>query len=261
MGVNKLVPLAGAHLDIPESLFHMGGVSDAVSLPLPVFLIEHDRGLVLVDTGIAPDAWDREAAAVYGDAVARIWPLTFPDGNDIESQFHKFGYELRDVTHVVLSHAHMDHTGGLALFPHAEFYASWVELQHAFWPQRFWMDSGAFGRSDLEKTRGFSWNLLGHDLDLFGDGSVVLLQTPGHTPGQLTTFVQLPGQAVVIVGDAAHTQQNMAGLPCPGDVDANTAHLSVQRIRQIAAAHRATVWVMHDPDQWKQFGEPGVPLR
>ena len=92
------------------------GDSGKLSLPLPAFLIEHERGLVLLDTGSRPDAHDRPPPEVYGEVVASAWPLECPPENRLDRQINKAGFELEDVTHVIVSHTHIDHTGGLYLF-------------------------------------------------------------------------------------------------------------------------------------------------
>jgi hypothetical protein len=175
--------------------FCLLGASGPITLPLPAFLIEHDHGLVLFDTGLAPEAWDEGPRAVYG-AVADMFPFECPPDNRLDLQISKAGFRVEDITHVVVSHAHLDHTGGLFLFLNAQFYISEQEMAYAFWPHPFFQEM--FGRKDLERVRSCHWNLLSADLDLFGEGSIQILRTPGHTPGQMSMLVKLESRSFLL---------------------------------------------------------------
>ena len=150
MPAHRLWPLAGALMPADLNVVVLGG-SGPITMPLPSFLIEHDHGLVLWDTGLSPEAWEEGGPqAVYGP-IAELWPFECPPDNRIDRQIEKAGFHPSDVTHVVLSHAHLDHTGGLFLFPQAQFYAGAEELPHAFWPHPFFR--AMFGAADLERVR------------------------------------------------------------------------------------------------------------
>ncbi len=62
----------------------------------------------------------------------------------------------------------------------------------------------------------------------------------------------LPSRSFVLTGDAVHVRDNLGGMPCPVDLDGVTAMRSIERIKQLSAAHQAEIWVMHDPDDWKR---------
>jgi glyoxylase-like metal-dependent hydrolase (beta-lactamase superfamily II) len=243
-------------MTLNNSNLHLGEEPGDVVVPLPAYLIEHDRGLVLVDTGLRPDAHDKDPREVYGDAVD-AWPIECPPENRLDRQINNAGFQVEDITHVIVSHTHIDHVGGLYLFPQAEFYASAEDLRYAFWPHPFW--HLAFGREDLERARSFNWNLLDTDLDLFGDGSIQILQTPGHTPGHMSVLLKLPSRNLLLAIDAGHTLKNIAGVPEVGDLDGITTFKSIQRIKQISAAHQAEIWVMHDAGQWEEITQATQP--
>ena len=99
----------------------------------------------------------------------------------IDAQLARLGHRLTDVTHVIYSHLHLDHAGGMAYFPDAVHVAQHEELRHAWWPDR-WTARG-YALADYASGRGFDFLELSGDLDLFGDGSIQLFRTPGHTPG------------------------------------------------------------------------------
>jgi glyoxylase-like metal-dependent hydrolase (beta-lactamase superfamily II) len=250
MTAKRLWPLPGPTITLDASLIALGR-HDRIAFPIPTFLIQHERGLVLFDTGLVPECWD-DPRAVYGDLVD-VFQLDCPPENTLEKGIKRAGFELSDVTHVVISHSHFDHTGGMYLFPQAQFFMSAVDLRYAFWPDPPYR--GFYRPADLEATRSFQWNPLHEDYDLFGDGSIVLYQTPGHTHGEISMLVELPSRKFLITGDAVHLRSGLiAECPCPVDVNAAQAVQSIQRIKQISASLRADIWVLHDPDDWERLG-------
>ncbi len=246
----KLWALPGAFITLDKGLILLGH-SGPVALPIPVFLIQHERGLVLFDTGIATDAWE-DARATYGPLLD-IFAIECPPENHLLRQLERVGFTADDVTHVVISHSHFDHTGGMHLFPQAKFYMSEEDLRYAFWPDRFC--AGFFRAEDLERTRGFDWHPLREDLDLFGDGSIQILRTPGHTHGELSMLLRLPTKRFVLTADSVHLRASLEQhTPCPVDLDTASAVRSIERLRQIADANEADIWVMHDTEDWERHG-------
>lgn len=229
----------------------MYGLTGRLTIPLPAYLIEHPKGLVLFDTGLVPDALE-DPHAVYGDLADAI-TLTATADQRLDRQIRALGYELSDVTHVIASHSHFDHAGGLYLFPQAKFYAGQGELQHAYWPAR--IGAGFFRREDLDATRSFDWyEIPGIDHDLFGDGSLVVLFTPGHTPGELSLLVRLPGRNFILTGDTVHLRAALdQEIHFPVDADTAAAVRSLQRLKLLRDSADATVWITHDPDDWAEL--------
>lgn len=144
------------------------------------------------------------------------------------------------------------------LFPDAEFYMSIEDIRYSFWPDPLY--AGFFRNgTDLERTRSFSWNPLSWDLDLFGDGSIQILRTPGHTAGELSMLVKLPSSTFLLTADSVHVRSQLEQLsPCPVDMNAADSIQSIQRMKQLAAAHDAEIWVMHDEGDWARFGGAGM---
>jgi len=92
------------------------------------------------------------------------------------------------------------------------------------------------------------------DFDLFGDGSIQMLKTPGHTPGECSLFVRLPNRKVVLTGDTTHLRAALEGeITMPGDVDPAAAVLSLRRLKAIRDFHEASLIISHDPEDWAEF--------
>lgn len=249
----RLWALDGATLTMDSSHLVLGA-EGIVTIPVPTFLIEHERGLVLFDTGIAPEA-SVDPEGVYGDLAAFVGLAYTPDQR-VDRQIEKLGFKTEDVTHVIVSHAHFDHTGGLYLFPQAKFYIGAADLPYAFWPQP--AAALFFRRPDIDATRSFAWNPLQGDFDLFGDGSIRVLSMPGHTPGNSSLLVRLANREVLLTGDTVHLRSALSDeLPMGSDYNTLDAVTSIRRLRQIADSRGADVWIAHDPEDWRAFAAPG----
>lgn len=184
---------------------------DMIWSPVPVFLIEHPaHGPVLVDTG-----YDASAVGGVAKTMGRTSALLFGHRPyDLDALLARAGVKASDVRTVVMTHLHNDHAGGAARFPDATFVADGRE----------WLigEKGGFGLSsggyfppvvrritrrqvvDYEGPSAQSLGPFERTIDLFGDGSVILISTPGHSPGHQSVLVRLGGGAeVLLTGDAA----------------------------------------------------------
>lgn len=227
----------------------MVGASGTVEYPNACYLIEHPRGLVLFDTGLDPLA-QTDPYAVYGEQ-ANNFTLRFSPEQQLQYQIEALGYSLADVGYVILSHGHFDHTGGLHLFPQAEFYVGKGELPYSFWPNK--AAQNIFHRPSLDRTREFNWNEVGLDHDLFGDGAITLLWLPGHTPGNLGLLVRLASQNFLLTADTVHSQEALCGIQMGSDYDTRMAVESIARVRMLSTQHNARIWITHDPTHGAEF--------
>jgi N-acyl homoserine lactone hydrolase len=249
--VERLVAMLGATVSMKESDLMIGGGEQMIELPVPIFLIEHPKGLVLFDTGCNPQV-AVDPVGCWGKIADYLHVRMKPE-EAVDQQLRLHGYKPEDVKYVVVSHLHLDHSGGLALFPQAKFFIMKGELNYAYWPDRH--ARASFKINDLLPTRRFDWNELEADTDLFGDGSLVMLKTPGHTPGQASLMIRFRRQPpLLITGDTAHIRRQIETLsPMPTDFDRQMATDSIRRIRQIRDGREARIWVMHDPEDWTSF--------
>lgn len=250
--IKRLWALDGATLTLDSGLLVLGAAGE-VTIPVPTFLIEHDRGLVLFDTGIVPEA-SVDPDGVYGELAEHVG-LRFTPEQRVDRQIEGLGYKTSDVTHVVLSHAHFDHSGGMYLFPQAKFYIGAADLPYAFWPHP--AASVFFRRPDIEATRSFDWHPLAGDHDLFGDGSITVLAMPGHTPGNSSLLVRLPDRYFMLTADTVHLRSALTDtLPMGSDYNTRESVESIRRLRQLSESHDAHIWIAHDPEDWKAFAAP-----
>jgi glyoxylase-like metal-dependent hydrolase (beta-lactamase superfamily II) len=230
-----------------ENLFTAG---KSVSLVVPTQVIEHPKGLVVFDTGFADDVADGGCEAYFGKGLCDFLSPNWTRENVIDRQLKKLGHAVDEVKYVVYSHFHLDHVGNLEMFPRATHVVQLAEIRHAWWPERY--DRGGFVLKDFDEGRDFTYMELAGDFDLFGDGCVQIISTPGHTVGHQSLVVRLPktGQ-VILTGDAIYSPRHLEGV-APG-ISQNLVQsaASIARIKGIRDAHGARIWITHDVEQYK----------
>ncbi|HZP41782.1 MAG TPA: N-acyl homoserine lactonase family protein [Candidatus Binatia bacterium] len=253
----RIFALPGADFTCPKELLYVGGGEELLTVPAPAFLIEHPRGLVLFDTGSHPKV--AEDPVAWWGAGATLFRLRMRREDAVDYQLRGLGYQLEDVKYVVISHLHMDHTGGMYMFPNAKFFIGAGELPNAYWPKQY--VRSVFCLNDLLPTRGFDWVELDRDTDLFGDGKLRMLVTPGHTPGNSALVVDLPNRPVILAGDTVQINETFDALaPMPLDHDTAAAVQSVVRLKALRDATDARVWPSHDPVCWAEFPHGPTPV-
>jgi N-acyl homoserine lactone hydrolase len=199
------------------------------------YLVKHAKGWLLWDTGIA----DAVAAMPNGLSPADPKAVTWRRPKTLAAQLEQLGLKPDDVKMMAVSHTHPDHTGNVELFPQATLYVQKAEYD---WP-------GANNEPRFKPSHPVE--LLAGDKDVFGDGSVTILSTPGHTPGHQSLLVKLPKTgAVVLSGDAVHFKDNWDNRRVPSmnaNKDQSTA--SMQKIADTLSKENAQLWINHDKSQ------------
>ncbi len=252
----RMWALPNAELTVPQSLLMHGAPNDLITVPCPAYLIEHQKGLVLFDTGCHPKVSDDP---MYWGPIGAALQCKYPKEMLLDRQVQGLGYKMDDVKYVVISHLHLDHTGYMHAFPNAKFLIMANELRYAYWPDPD--RRGVFIFDDIVPTRNFNWIELDSDLDMFDDGSLTMLKTPGHTPGECSLYVRLPNRKILLVGDTIHLRAQIeTGATMPLDTDPTQAALSIQRVKALRDLHEATVWISHDPEDWAELPHAPTPI-
>lgn len=237
------------------------GAEGPVEIPLPTFLIEHDEGLIMVDTGFHPCVCE-DPALLFGDRPETSMIESKPE-ESVEAQLALLGYTTADITHVIVSHLHTDHAGGLFQFPNAKFYVGPGELEYGRNPNPESAHLVMDGDFLSDEVLAFDWTTIDSErYDLFGDGAIELLHLPGHTPGQMAVLVRLPGQNVVLSADVVHLREAVELLaPAPTDTDPEQAVESIRKLIRITKEENAKLWIIHDYRDWAEFGGPRAAVR
>ncbi len=199
------------------------------------YLIKHAQGWFLWDTGVA----DAVAAMPNGLAPADPKAVFWRKPKTLAAQLEQVGVKPADVKAMAVSHTHPDHIGNVELFPAAMLYVQKAEYQ---WP-------GTNNQPRFKPEHPVT--LLEGDRDVFGDGSVVILSTPGHTPGHQSLLVRLQSSgAIVLTGDAVHFKANWDNRGVPSmNVSKDQTLASMQKIADVIAKEKAQLWINHDKAQ------------
>jgi len=232
-----------------------------IRVPVAFFVIKHPKGNVLFDTGnndkIVSDP------SYWGPNFAALKPVVTPDIT-IEAQLGRIDMKPDDFTYVVVSHMHLDHGGNVGKFPNSTLVIQRDEIEYAMFPDAPF--ASAFIPGDLAvlrskvgstKPNALPMLIIEDDLDIFGDGSVVVKRSRGHTKGGQMLIVRLPNTGTVILtGDAAYFRDNvMKNLPPNIMLAYDPAGImrGYEWIRHMMATEGADFFTSHDPAAFKAY--------
>lgn len=231
------------------------------SLPINVYVIEHERGLVLFDTG-----QDRRSVtdANYfprgfaGLLYRRLAKFKIGPADTVTAGLESLGYSVDQVHTAIVSHLHQDHIGGIGELPNARILVSAEEWRQLDSPlahvEGFLVDH--------IRVAGLNWQQVTPEpredaaiapfdaaTDVFGDGSLLLLPTPGHTAGSLSLLVNRPGQPpLLLVGDLTYDVDLLAAGRVPGVGKRSGVQRSTELVRELQRRRPGlTVLAAHDP--------------
>jgi glyoxylase-like metal-dependent hydrolase (beta-lactamase superfamily II) len=195
-----------------------GAKSEEVKLPIPFYLIGHPQGIVLFDSGLALEFPEQVNAWWLHRWMQKLLPYEFLTEDSAVEQLKKRGISPEQVRFIILSHLHYDHSSGVQDFPNARIVISkkeWESSKVGRWRalMRGIMLQALKGIEDrlllIDYASGSPWGPFESSYDLFGDGSLILLSTPGHTPGSQSLLVTLgSGKKVLLTGDAVWVREN-----------------------------------------------------
>jgi N-acyl homoserine lactone hydrolase len=199
------------------------------------YLIKHSQGWFLWDTGISDAVADMPNGLAPADPKAVTWHRP----KKLSAQLEQLGVKPSDIQGMAISHTHPDHIGNVEMFPTTMLYVQKAEYD---WP-------GA-DKAPRFKTEHPVTTLEG-DRDIFGDGSLVILSTPGHTPGHQSLLVKLPKTGeVVLSGDAVHFKSNWENRGVPvNNFSKEQTLASMQKIANRLTQDNALLWINHDKAQ------------
>lgn len=199
-----------------------------VTLPIPSWLIEHDRGVALFDTGMHRDL--RHSVDRLGPWTAERFVPDFEAHEELTARLEAAGYRPSDVDLIIFSHLHFDHCGGTAEIPDAR-----IVVQADEW------EAGKDERLiSYEVYNPADYNV-GHDVqevtgphDVFGDGTVTCVPTPGHTRGHQSLRLELESGPVVLTGDCVYFEQLLDEMITPAMGSERSRERQLESMRELA---------------------------
>jgi glyoxylase-like metal-dependent hydrolase (beta-lactamase superfamily II) len=227
-----------------------------VTIPVNMFVIDHPKGLVVYDTGNNAAVSDGKCPSHWAAGMCDFLKPSQKREDVVDMQLRKLGYDPGKVKAVITSHSHLDHIGNIKLFPNAVHVIQKKELYQAWWPEKFQREGGAFVMGDFDgPAREFNYLELEGDYDLFGDGAVMVLSTPGHTLGHQSVKVKLgSGQTMILAQDAIWFKENLEGYPAGLNYSVKDYNNSIGRLKMMRDLENADLIFGHDPDQYKEKG-------
>ena len=242
--------------------------AELIDIPIVAFLLEHPTaGPVLVDTGfqrIVAEGPSRERTRNLG-RVGRLMArdLRMEPRQCVAAQLQAHGIEESDLSLIVMTHLHFDHASALCDFPAATVLVSAPEwaaahgrylFMHGYVPAQL---SPAPSYRTIEFEPGAQGDPFAHALDVFGDGSLRLVFTPGHTRGHVSLLARLSDREALLTGDAAYTLATLRAGARPWLIeDAQAFERSVVALAQWDREHPdALVIPGHDMPAWEALQE------
>ena len=231
-----------------ESVWTPGeNVGRTIAFSSTCWLINHGRDWLLWDTGVPestlndPRGWSTLPKLI-------VYHLD----RSLTDQLGEIGLKPGDISIVAISHTHGDHIGNMGLFHHSKFLMQQAEYR--------WIYSPDGPNDNVNQLKALARKLLGTpknlqqldgDSDVFGDGSVTLVSTPGHTPGSQSLLVHLKNSGFIILsGDVAHSEKNFRKDIVPTiNTDKAASIASMEKIRQMISTYKAMFFINHDKEQ------------
>jgi N-acyl homoserine lactone hydrolase len=245
----KLIPLEIGRID--ANLVELAGRPGRAILPVPAWLIEHPRGLVLFDTGLHTDlrSNDSRLRAAFGSTT-----LDFPVGEELSARIGAVGHSPDDIDVIVFSHLHFDHCGGTREVPNARIVIQAAEWKAAHHPRL--IEVGLYDPTDFDL--GHAHQLIEGTFDVFGDGKVVCLPTPGHTKGHQSLRVELGSGPVVLTADCVYFRAMLDEMQVPpfgADRDQQ-----LESMRELARLQQEGCRLLygHDIEQFRSLSPTGL---
>lgn len=244
----KMHVLSGGRLRVRKTMYDANAArGETMDVPVLSMLLRHGQGNVLFDSGCHPDVAEH-AQARWGGLTKIMTPIMSP-GDNVVAALAGIGLGCDDVDVVVCSHLHVDHCGCTTFFPRATVIIHAKEVAAARAP-----DAVAMGYLAAEWERPTPPETIDGERDLFGDGRIVLIPLPGHTPGTTGALVALDKSGTFLL--ASDTVSLRATLDS-GIIPRNTWNTdalvrSLAEVRRIAA-RGATVICGHDAAQWARL--------
>jgi N-acyl homoserine lactone hydrolase len=238
----------GHSLANDESVWTPGeNIGRSIEFSSTCWLIKRGSEWVLWDTGVPqatlndPKGWS---------TLPRL--IVYHLDKSITGQLAEIGLKTSDITYIALSHTHGDHIGNVGLFPN-----STILMQRA---EYTWISSPDGTNDNVNQLKALARKLLGTpkqlqlldgDTDVFGDGSVTLISTPGHTPGHQSLLVHLKNSGFIILsGDVSHSEESFEKDIVPSlNTDRAASIASMDRVRRMMATYQARLFINHDKAQ------------
>ena len=231
-----------------------------ITIPVSMWILKHPKGVVVIDSGnnVAISDSDANCKNYWAAGSCDFLKPSQKRSDVIDMQLKKLGLSVDDVKVLITSHTHLDHGGNMGMFPKAIHVVQKKEMYQGWWPEKFQgrAVNGTFILADINAARDYNYLELDGDYDLFGDGSVQIISTPGHTIGHQSVKVKLPKSGTIIVSqDAIWMQENLDGYVAGLNFSQQAYLNSVNKLKMMSDLEGANILMAHDAPQFAKMGD------
>jgi N-acyl homoserine lactone hydrolase len=270
-------PLIAGHVEFPRAMMVTPGGpflqakllwallrgKPPYQVPVPAFLVRHpSAGPILVDTGLHPSIAS-DGRQNFGALANRFGKPSLEAREDVPSQLRARGIDPGELPVVVMTHLHLDHSSAISEFSRSTFVVSEAEWRAAAgggvgdgYRRAHYDYAFEYRTVDFERASVGSYASFARTFDLFGDGSVRLAFTPGHSAGHVSVVCRLAERDFVIGGDAMYFAGQLDGSvpPPPRPQDAHNLRRSLQELRLYRSQFPdAVITPGHDPEFYSRI--------
>lgn len=239
----ELVPLECGWIRQARSILEAGAPEEEIETPVPAWLVRHPRETLLFDAGLHP------GLARSPESLGRLASLFTPileEGGSIRGRLQQAGVDPDAALTVILSHCHFDHVGGLCELPNARLLVQRTEWEAA-------LPGDGLGYDPALYDLGHDVTTVDGDFDLFGDGAITCIPTPGHSAGHQSLRVATANGPILVAADACYFARTLDGGALPSfGYDREAQRRSLGRLRAERSAG-ARVIPGHDPEVWRRL--------
>lgn len=244
----KMHFLEGGRLRMRRSIYVSGAAKDEmIELPVHAALMRHPQGNVLFDSGCSPQAAS-DPQTRWGGLAKVMTPIFAPE-QTVVRQLERLNLKPDDIDVVICSHLHPDHCGCNEYFRRATILCHEAEVAAA---KVEGAENQGYLKQEWDQPQGFQTFNAEHDV--FGDGRIVLLPMPGHTPGMTAARISLERDGTfVLASDTAPLQANIeTGIAPKNTWNMDLAAAALVRLKELRDKG-ATVVSAHDDAQWQSL--------
>jgi N-acyl homoserine lactone hydrolase len=221
-------------------------VQGLTAMPVPAFLVVHPRGTLLWDTGLGDQLMGRPSSETQRGTMGQVVTKA------VKEQLTAIGYPPGKITYLGLSHMHFDHVGNANDYSGATWIVQKAERDSVWGPEPLPAFANPASTAAFARLKDSKTQEVAGDHDVFGDGTVIVKSTPGHTPGHQSLFVKLPKTgAIVLSGDLYHYQAERTLKKMPArEAAAGVTAKSRAALEAFISTSGAQLWIQHDPTTW-----------
>lgn len=218
--------------------------------PVSTYLIEHPKGKILIDTGWHEDI-RTDSKKHLGWLPSSMFKGELPVGESVQERLEHMNLSSNELDYVILTHLHADHVSGVKHVAKAKkILTSDVEWQAAQRGLGYVKSMWEGVPVETFRFHDISFGPFERGYDLFNDGSILLVHTPGHSKGQVSVMISTEGGWVLLASDVGYSEKSWKQQILPGvTVDKGDAHKSLAWVRDFSTREDCRYVVAnHDPD-------------